>query len=90
MSPYCAHAYLTYKSLLSLAHHTHCKRGESKIETCFTKIISYILLSMIFAIVMEQYNLMVCVDLSLIGCDPTVSHQLAKSPSAIAVHLKSL
>jgi len=33
---------------------------------------------------------MVCVDLSPIGCDPTVSHLLAESLNAIAVHLKGL
>jgi len=47
-------------------------------------------LNKIFAIVIQQYNLMVCVALSLIGCDPKVSHLLAESPNAIAVHLKGL
>ena len=69
----------------------HCKSGGSRIKTCLTVLGYYlILLFEIFAIVIQQYNLLVCVALSLIGNDPTVSHLLTESSNAIAVHLKGL
>ena len=48
------------------------------------------LLSTIFLFVIQQYNLMVCVDFSLIGYNPTVSHLLAGIPMCIAHDVKGL
>jgi len=47
-------------------------------------------LSTIFVFVIQQYNLMVCVDFSLIGYNPTVSHLLAGIPICIADDVKGL
>jgi len=60
------------------------KSGDSKIGTCFTYIVFFILSCMIFVFVIQQYNLMVCVDLSFIGYDPKVSRLLSGIAMSIA------
>jgi len=48
------------------------------------------LLSTIFSFVIQQYNLMVWVDFSLIGYNPIVSHLFAGIPMCIADDVKGL
>ena len=45
---------------------------------------------MIFAFFIQQYNLMVCVDFSLIGYDPKVSLLLAVIANSLADDMKGL
>ena len=45
---------------------------------------------MLFAFVIQQYNLMVCVDFSLIGYDPKVSLLLAVIANSFADDMKGL
>jgi hypothetical protein len=62
---------------LSVLHNLlHCISGGSKIGNCVTKIVLYTVWY-IFAFFIQQYNLMVSVDFSLIDSDPKVSHLLA-------------
>ena len=45
---------------------------------------------MILAFVIQQYNLMICVDFSLIGYDPKVSLLLAGIANSLADDMKDL
>ena len=45
---------------------------------------------MIFAFVIQQYDLMVCVDFSLIGYDPKVSLLLAVIADSLSDDMKGL
>jgi hypothetical protein len=67
----------------------YCKGCPCRFETCFTEMY-LILLSKSFAIVIQQYNLMVCVDLSPIGYYPTASLRLTGMVNALADHAKGL
>jgi len=59
------------------------KLGHVLLRQCF------ILSSMIFFFI-QQYNLMVCVDFSVIGSDPKASHLLAGIAMSIAYEGKGL
>jgi len=68
---------------------THCQSGGSKIET-FLKRWHFMLSRTIYAFVIQQYYLMVCVDYSHICYDPKVSLLLAVIANSLADDGKGL